>query len=252
MGQGRPILLIHGNGFDGLVWKKVASLLSRDFTVYVIDRNGFGRSESKNSDTKLYAQSQATDILEFIKAEIDEPTITVGWSSGTLFLLQAALADEEKYIKQIISFDAPFLVSSNADFNAVGQFIKIIFLQIFGRKLRAAEKFMKLVLKMSDDSNSFDNLDSVMKLNFENNVEATLNEIKTGTGEDLDKKKLRKLDMKIDFIAGRLSPNFIKKANNRLAELFPNGRWRQIDNGGHFSLYEQPESFAEIVRQLAE
>jgi pimeloyl-ACP methyl ester carboxylesterase len=250
LGQGEPILLVHGNGFDSLVWTKVADLLSKDFTVYAIDRNSFGKSKSKQAEIKLYGQLQATDILEFIEYEINKPTIVISWSSGAIFSLQAALADKKKNIVQIISFEAPFLVSSNSDFNSVIQFIKIIFLQAIGKKLKAGEKFIRLVFNKTDNSNSFDNLDAQMKLNFENNVESTLNEIKTRTGEDLDKNKLTELNMKVDFITGEFSPNFIKNSNKRLAQLFPKGRWQQIANGGHFALYEQPEDFVEKVRQL--
>jgi len=251
VGQGIPILLIHGNGFDSSVWTEVADKLSRYFTVYSIDRNGFGGSKAKVTEGKIYSQQQATDILDFIETEINEPTVIVGWSSGALFSFQAVLADNKHFIKQIISFEAPYLASSNSDFYTVKQFIKILFLQFFNKKIEAAEKFIKLVLQKTDNTNSFDNFTNKMKHTFENNSTSTLAEIKSRTGEDIDKLKLADIRIKIDFITGELSPKFIKSANSRLAKIFPNGLWRQIDNCGHFALVEEPEKFAEIVRQLA-
>jgi pimeloyl-ACP methyl ester carboxylesterase len=250
LGQGAPILLVHGNGFDGLVWSKTAKELSKYYTVYVIDRSGFGKSESKIINTKNYNNLQAHDLQFFIVTEIKEPTIIVAWSSGALLAFKVAINDSNRFVKHLISFEAPYLTSSNSDFKAIFEFIKIIGFQLVGNKIKAAEKFLRLVLQKTNSSNSFDDLDESMQENFKRNTNSTLAEIKTRTGEDLDVQKLKNLNLQIDFIKSELSPPFIQAANERLATLFPKAKWAEIKNAGHFALYEKPVEFSKLIHTL--
>jgi haloacetate dehalogenase len=44
-GSGPPVLLMHGNPFTHLSWRKVAPVLAREFTVVCTDLRGYGDSE---------------------------------------------------------------------------------------------------------------------------------------------------------------------------------------------------------------
>lgn len=44
MGQGEPLVMIHGNGEDSTIFMKSAQLLMNEFTVYLIDSVNHGRS----------------------------------------------------------------------------------------------------------------------------------------------------------------------------------------------------------------
>ena len=43
-GTGPAVLLLHGWALDGAMWKALQDRLSRDFSVLVVDRRGYGRS----------------------------------------------------------------------------------------------------------------------------------------------------------------------------------------------------------------
>jgi pimeloyl-ACP methyl ester carboxylesterase len=249
-GQGQAILLIHGTGFDGSVWIRLSPYLNDHYTVYAIDRNGFGRSAVKQVESRNYLQQQAVDIFEFIENEIKEPTILLGWSSGAFYAFQAAINDKKNLIKQIVSYEAPYLVSSNSDFKSIFQYVKVIIHQSSGNVSKAAETFIRLVLQKSDHTNSFDDLDDEIKKSIKLNANAALIEIKSRTGENIDKVLLRSLSIKIDFVTGQLSPVFIKKANSRLARIFRTSQWVQIDGSGHFAFYEKPAEFSKALRNL--
>lgn len=248
LGQGAPLLLVHGNGFDGLVWSKTAQELAKFYTVYVVDRSGFGQSEVV--ETKSYNSLQANSLQFFIVTEIKQPTTIVAWSSGALLAFRAAIGDSNRFIKRIISFEAPYLTSSNSDFKTLVKFMQIIGYQLVGNKTKAAELFMRLVLQKKNGDNSFDTLDDLMRDNVKRNAVATLSEIKTRTGEDLDVHQLKSLILPIDFIKSEWSPPFIQAANARLAQLFPKSNWVNIQEAGHFALYEKPTEFAALIHQL--
>lgn len=47
MGEGKPLVLIHGTPFSSQVWRKIAPLLSQRWKVYYFDLLGYGLSEKK-------------------------------------------------------------------------------------------------------------------------------------------------------------------------------------------------------------
>lgn len=44
LGEGPPVVLVHGTPTSSYIWRKVAPWLARDFTVYVYDLPGYGHS----------------------------------------------------------------------------------------------------------------------------------------------------------------------------------------------------------------
>ena len=58
MGAGPPVVLCHGTPWSSLVWSSFARTLSRDFTVYLWDMPGYGRS-SKHAEHAVDVGTQA-------------------------------------------------------------------------------------------------------------------------------------------------------------------------------------------------
>ncbi|MCD0505489.1 alpha/beta fold hydrolase [Bordetella petrii] len=59
LGQGRPVVLLHGTPFSAAVWRKVAPLLARGRQVYLYDLLGYGQSEQRpGQDVSLAVQGR--------------------------------------------------------------------------------------------------------------------------------------------------------------------------------------------------
>ena len=43
-GNGRPLILLHGNGEDHTIFEEAAEVLSKSFACYLIDSRGHGKS----------------------------------------------------------------------------------------------------------------------------------------------------------------------------------------------------------------
>ncbi|WP_371226487.1 alpha/beta fold hydrolase [Roseovarius sp. 2305UL8-3] len=56
IGEGPPLVLIHGTPFSSQVWRRIAPLLARQWTVYYFDLLGYGASE-KGGDVSLGVQN---------------------------------------------------------------------------------------------------------------------------------------------------------------------------------------------------
>lgn len=86
----RPaVLLVHGTGFCGPVWRGVAQDLASDFVVYAIDRRGHGAS-SKPPDGYHFADF-ADDTARIIDALQLDAAYGIGHSAGATDLLLASI-----------------------------------------------------------------------------------------------------------------------------------------------------------------
>ena len=66
LGQGHPLLLLHGIPGSGATWLQVARELSADFDVIVPDLLGFGGSERPRGLDSLHAAAQADTLSRFL------------------------------------------------------------------------------------------------------------------------------------------------------------------------------------------
>jgi pimeloyl-ACP methyl ester carboxylesterase len=58
MGSGPPLVLVHGTPFSSQVWRRIAPLLARRWTVFYFDLIGYGKSEMRSGqDVSLAVQN---------------------------------------------------------------------------------------------------------------------------------------------------------------------------------------------------
>lgn len=93
-GEGRPLVLLHGNGEDHHIFDALIEKLQKDFTVYAIDSRNHGES-SKTDDYGYEAMTE--DLRLFIEdQELDNPHI-VGFSDGAIVALMLELAQPNTF-----------------------------------------------------------------------------------------------------------------------------------------------------------
>lgn len=99
-GNGKPIILLHGNSETHKIFTKLINKLKEDYQVYAIDSRCHGESENtKNISYDL----MSTDVIEFIKKlKINKP-ILYGFSDGGITGLNVAIKEPNILSKLIIS-----------------------------------------------------------------------------------------------------------------------------------------------------
>lgn len=80
-GQGLPLVLFHGWGFDNVIWSPLAAAMEQRFTIYAVDLPGFGQTPMM-SWTAFKSQLLARLPAQFVLA---------GWSLGGLYATRLAL-----------------------------------------------------------------------------------------------------------------------------------------------------------------
>lgn len=91
-GKGSPLIMLHGNGESGKIFKKAASVLENDFTVYLPDSRDHGKSQVTND---LSYDNMAEDIFEFINNLGLNKPIICGFSDGAITALLLAIKHPE-------------------------------------------------------------------------------------------------------------------------------------------------------------
>jgi pimeloyl-ACP methyl ester carboxylesterase len=96
LGEGPPVVLLHGTPSWSYLWRHVAGQLSTRFSVYLCDLLGYGGSEQKDGqDVSLAAQTRIIgELLDCWK--IDEPCIA-GHDFGGAITLRLILLEGRRF-----------------------------------------------------------------------------------------------------------------------------------------------------------
>lgn len=107
IGNGDPLVLLHGMFGDGTQWDKIAPMLAKDFRVISLDLLGHGRSP-RPKDSQYTAKEHA-DALHFTlqKLKATESLTVVGYSMGGAAALQYC-ADYPDGVAQLYMISTPF------------------------------------------------------------------------------------------------------------------------------------------------
>ena len=91
-GEGRPLILLHGNGESSAIFDAAIPRLSERFTVYAIDSRGHGQSSPV---AEYHYADMAQDVADFIRLLGLERPIVYGFSDGGILALLLAIRQPE-------------------------------------------------------------------------------------------------------------------------------------------------------------
>ena len=86
-GEGRPLVLLHGNGEDHTIFDEAMEVLGERFTCFAIDSRGHGDSDMVD---ELHYEDMAADLLAFLEALDLWDVVLCGYSDGGIVALMAA------------------------------------------------------------------------------------------------------------------------------------------------------------------
>lgn len=105
MGDGDPLVLVHGLAYDRAGWGRLPELLAQSFRVLLLDNRGVGESDSPEGP---YAVSQmAADVAAVLDDAGIERTSLFGVSLGGYIAQEFALTYPERVHKLVLVSTAP-------------------------------------------------------------------------------------------------------------------------------------------------
>ena len=88
-GQGRPLIMVHGNSEDHTIFDEAAEVLKEQFTCYTVDSRGHGQSSPCK---ELHYRDMAQDMIAFM-TELDLDNVAFyGFSDGGIVGLLVAMS----------------------------------------------------------------------------------------------------------------------------------------------------------------
>ncbi|MBQ8639282.1 MAG: alpha/beta hydrolase [Lachnospiraceae bacterium] len=91
-GNGRPLILLHGNGESHAIFEKAIPRLAKRYTVYAVDSRGHGNSSPVN---ELHYEEMAQDVAELIRGLRLEKPIVYGFSDGGIIALLLGIREPD-------------------------------------------------------------------------------------------------------------------------------------------------------------
>ena len=99
-GEGRPLIMLHGNGESHEIFDEAIELLKEHYTVYAIDSRGQGESAKPS---EYHYVDMAYDVINFILSLHIKMPILYGFSDGGIIGLYVAILRGNLISKLIIS-----------------------------------------------------------------------------------------------------------------------------------------------------
>ncbi|MGM9969726.1 MAG: alpha/beta fold hydrolase [Anaeroplasma sp.] len=218
IGEGEPIILLHGWGASKETFKKLSKELSNQFRVYCIDLPGFGESEI-GLPLNVYEVTEL--IYKFVVAlKIDNP-ILLGHSYGG----RIAIIYSSKYkVKKLI------LVSSAGIKNKLKLSKRI--------KIKVYKSLKKMGIKVKMGSKDYLNADNVKRAMLVNAVNTDLTE------------EMKKISIPTLLIYGNRDDTTPLLLAHKIEENINNSVLIIMEDCGHFLYLEKPTIFLMILNSF--
>ena len=210
-GQGKPLILLHGNGENCDYFEHQIPCFARDYRVIAIDTRGHG--QSPRGDKPFTIKQFAEDLHDFMDEKAIGKAILLGFSDGGNIALTFALKYPERVDKMIV--DGANLFPSGVK-------------PIYQWPIEIGYRIAKLFAKKSEEAKKNAEMLSLM-----------VNE------PHIDPSDLARLKMPVLVVAG--TKDMIKDEHTRLIyKSLPNAKL-EIVPGDHFVANKNYEAFNSIV-----
>lgn len=250
-GAGSPMLLIHGSGADGNVWRAARATLARGHRVISYDRRGHGRSPGPAPSGAGAHLQHAEDGLTLLHRHAPrQAAALVGWSVGGIIALQMAVMQPER-VRALVLVEPPLWARNHGDLSMMWSMLRV-FWHRKERPRQATEAFYRAVCRYHDDgSNGFDALPDEHREAILANADAVMAELSAGTGESLTPELLARVHCPVTLLLGGRSRPMFRRVARELGRALPQLRVATVAEAGHFMMLEAPAAFAAWVHAVA-
>ncbi len=249
VGQGHPLVLLHGWSMSAAVFSELAEQLQQDFRLLIPDLPGHGLS----SPAQEYSLSAiAADLAEWITAVEDQPVCLVGWSLGGMLAMELARKPAVKLERMVLIGTTPcFTMSDDWLLGLPTAQVKAMARNL-GRHFEATlSDFFTLAFAGEDLSKE--------RLRVIRNFAVRQSSLPDQTaaqalllllGEQDQRGVLTDISQPTLVIHGALDQITPIAAGHQLAETLASGSIVELDGVGHATFLSRPEEVASLIREF--
>ena len=241
MGEGQPLIVMHGVFGSSDNWQTVGKEFAADHKVYLVDLRNHGKSP--HSETFDYA-SMADDIVTLMDAEGMSSANLLGHSMGGKVAMNLASRFPERVTKLIVVDIAPKYYPPHH--SQIFQGFRSVDLSALKSRRDADEQMAKVIQNIGVRQFILKNLDRdehgnfIWKLNLDV-IEKKANEIGAGMQDEAS------FDGVTLFISGGKSDYILPDDHENIKSRFPEASIKTIEGAGHWVHAERPNELKEMV-----
>lgn len=244
IGEGAPIIILHGVFGSSDNWLSIGKVLGEHNTVYLPDLRNHG--DSFHDDVFTY-EAMVNDLVEMIEKEKIQDPIIIGHSMGGKVAMKFAVNHPDLFDKLVVVDIAPRAYRPHHQQILEG--LKAIDLSQINSRKEADDTLAKYVPEMGVRQFLLKNLSRdedknfVWKLNLpviDKNIE--------NVGEGIEEQIA--ISKPTLFLRGGNSRYIKNEDIINIVAIFPNAEVKTIEGAGHWLHAEKPEEFIEIVRHF--
>ena len=238
-GVGPPLVLVHGTSGSSARWDSLLPMLEKHFSVYAIDRRGYGES----GDSESYTIEREFGDIAAIVDSIGEPANLLGHSFGALCCLGAALLTPN--LHKLILYE-PAIRLTSAPLYPEGIIDRLqTRLDAGDREGVLALLFRELAELTPDEFEGLRLLPSWQaRLR---SAHAVPRETRAEEQYEFQAERFRNFHIPTLLLLGGDSPQFLKQVTETVAAALPNSRIAVLPGQRHIAMNTAPELFLHEV-----
>ncbi len=249
IGQGKPLIILHGLFGSADNWNSLAKEFSRTFEVYIVDQRNHGLSPHS---TEFNYEVMSNDLLELLDDNNIEKASIIGHSMGGKVLMQFAALNANRIENMIVVDISPRYYKPHHQ-NVLKALQSIDFNSIETRK-QAEEILTPQLNEVSTTQFLLKNIywkdasgNEGKKLAWRFNLDSIINNIEMIGVESPQVNSALSGKMKVLFISGEKSDYITDDDKRLIRTYYPTAIVKTIENAGHWVQAEQPRVFYETV-----
>jgi len=261
--SGSPLLLIHGWGMHGGMWKNVAEQLAQHCRVMAVDLPGHGFSVGRDSsrhgsgvginDVRMKPGLHLDGIVDQLSAQFDEPLTVCGWSLGGQVALRWALRHPQQVKRLVMVASTPCFVRLD-DWKYA---LSVEILEEFAANLQqnyaqTLKRFLSLQMRGSEQEREVLEL---LRGGLFVRGEPDMNALQAGLDilRDSDQRgALPDVRQPTLVLAGERDTLIPQQASQYLASQIPAGRLAMIKGAAHAPFLSHANEFVRLIQDFME
>jgi pimeloyl-ACP methyl ester carboxylesterase len=241
-GAGTTVLFIHGTA--ARLWGRVAEELGDSARAVDYDRRSFGASVHPPLSDLTRHRQDAAALLDALGAE---PAVVVGWSIGGVVAIDLALTQPER-VHALVLVEPPLHAKRRPTLSMLRAIAAAQVLGRLGRPESGARAFLRWALGRRDGGDDLERVPAPWRDAMLGNAAAIVAELRAGTGEHLDRRRIAGLEVPLTVLAGSESDPVFGACARRLAETVPRAELVEVPGAGHLVQRDKPAAVVAAVR----
>ncbi|CAG0936732.1 Non-heme chloroperoxidase [Thermoflexales bacterium] len=244
-GHSLPLLVIHGDYVDHSQWNTALPFLAQDFTTYVMDRRGHGKSDPYRTGHTL--ERDVEDTLAVLET-IHEPACLLGHATGAYIALEAAA--RSAFATRVVLYEPP----------VVGAALNLEpHRSALSRCLAVDDRQGLITIVLNDISGATTGrelppaainglLQSAYGQILLRNARSLPAELASYAAYEFDVERFRSFTLPTLFLLGSYSPPFNSLVTEKLRAVLPQSKTALLEGQEHNAMTTAPELLAQVLR----